>query len=90
VALAYLAYLLVVVAAPGTLLWRRLTGGSGWFAVDAVLGTGFGLGLEVLIYPLGRWLDIRFCRLSCPPWPLAWCSRCLGTGPRPGRCRGGP
>jgi hypothetical protein len=52
VALAYLAYLLVVVAAPGTLLWRRLTGGSGWLAVDAVL-------------------DIRFCRLSCPPWPSA-------------------
>ena len=46
VALAYLAYLLVVIAVPGTLLWRRLTGGTGWFAVDAVLGTGFGLGLE--------------------------------------------
>jgi hypothetical protein len=66
VALAYLAYLLVVISAPGTLLWRRMTGGSGWLAVDAVLGTGFGLGLEALIYPLGRWLDIPQLPLVLP------------------------
>lgn len=70
VALAYLAYLLVVISAPGTLLWRRLTGGSDWFAVDAVLGTGFGLALEAMIYPLGRWLDIPQLSLVLPALAL--------------------
>ncbi|MEU0095513.1 hypothetical protein [Kribbella sp. NPDC006257] len=63
---AYLGYLLVVIAIPGTLFWRRLTGGTGWFAVDAVLGTTFGLACEALIYPLGRWLDIPLLALVMP------------------------
>jgi hypothetical protein len=64
--LIYPAYLLVVIAAPGTLFWRRLTGGTGWFEVDAVLGTVFGLALECLVYPLGRWLDVPLLPLILP------------------------
>ncbi|QNE20296.1 hypothetical protein F1D05_23280 [Kribbella qitaiheensis] len=67
---AYLAYLLIVIAVPGTLLWRRLTGGSGWFAADAVLGTTFGLACEALVYPLGRWLDIPMLALVLPALAL--------------------
>jgi hypothetical protein len=67
---AYLAYLLVVIAIPGTLFWRRLTGGTGWFAVDAVLGTTFGLACEALVYPLGRWLDIPMLALVLPALAL--------------------
>lgn len=63
---AYLGYLLVVIAIPGTVFWRRLTGGSGWFAVDAVLGTTFGLAAEALIYPVGRWLDVPLAALILP------------------------
>ncbi|WP_432944343.1 hypothetical protein ACQPXM_02650 [Kribbella sp. CA-253562] len=70
VAAAYLGYLLVVIAVPGTMFWRRLTGGTGWFAVDAVLGTAFGLACEVLIYPLGRWLDIPLIALVMPALAL--------------------
>ncbi|WP_112241455.1 hypothetical protein [Kribbella monticola] len=67
---AYLGYLLFVIAVPGTLFWRRLTGGTGWFAVDAVLGTTFGLACEALIYPLGRWLDIPLLALVMPALAL--------------------
>ncbi len=67
---AYLGYLLVVIAIPGTLFWRKLTGGTGWFAVDAVLGTTFGLACEALIYPLGRWLDIPLLALVMPALAL--------------------
>lgn len=63
---AYLGYLLAVIAVPGTIFWRRLTGGSGWRAVDCVLGTTFGLALEVLIYPVGRWLDVPIAALILP------------------------
>ena len=66
----YLAYFLVVIAVPGTLFWRRLTGGTGWFAVDAVLGTTFGLACEALIYPLGRWLDVPLAALVMPAFAL--------------------
>src|SRR4051812_44745873 len=64
--LIYPAYLLAVIAAPGTLFWRRLTGGTGWFAVDAVLGTMFGLALECLVYLPGRWLDVPLLPLVLP------------------------
>jgi hypothetical protein len=67
---AYLGYLLVVIAIPGTVFWRRLTGGTGWFAVDAVLGTTFGLACEALVYPLGRWLDIPMLALVLPALAL--------------------
>ncbi|TWD81078.1 hypothetical protein FB561_2182 [Kribbella amoyensis] len=67
---AYFGYLLVVIAIPGTMLWRRLTGGTGWFAVDAVLGTLFGLACEVVLYPLGRWLDIPQIALVLPALAL--------------------
>ena len=67
---AYLGYLLVVIAIPGTMFWRRLTGGSGWFLVDAVLGTTFGLACEALIYPLGRWLDLPLIALVMPALAL--------------------
>ncbi|GAB3814089.1 hypothetical protein [Kribbella italica] len=70
VAAAYLSYFLLVLVIPGTMFWRRLTGGSGWFAVDAVLGTTFGLACEVLIYPLGRWLDIPLAALVMPALAL--------------------
>lgn len=66
VPLGYLTYLLLVIAVPGTLLWRRLTGGTGWFAVDAILGTAFGLALECLVYPVGRWLDVPLLTLLLP------------------------
>ncbi|WP_344844457.1 hypothetical protein [Kribbella ginsengisoli] len=64
--IAYLGYLLLVIAVPGTLFWRRLTGGTGWFAVDAVLGTSFGLAVEALIYPVGRYFDIPLAALLMP------------------------
>ncbi|MDX6263276.1 MAG: hypothetical protein QOH84_4964, partial [Kribbellaceae bacterium] len=63
---AYLGYLLLVIAVPGTLFWRRLTGGTGWFAVDAALGTSFGLAVEALIYPIGRYFDIPLAALVIP------------------------
>ncbi|NEA35642.1 hypothetical protein G3I17_28925 [Streptomyces sp. SID13031] len=63
---AYLGYLLVVIAVPGTLFWRRLTGGTGWFTVDAALGTSFGLAVEALIYPIGRYFDIPLAALVMP------------------------
>ncbi|ADB29638.1 hypothetical protein Kfla_0516 [Kribbella flavida DSM 17836] len=67
---AYLGYLLVVIAVPGTMLWRRLTGGTGWFVVDAALGTTFGLACEALVYPLGRWLDVPMVALVLPALAL--------------------
>jgi hypothetical protein len=64
--LVHLSYLILVLGLPGTICWRRLTGGSGWLAVDAVIGTTFGIALECLIYPLGRWLDIPQLPLVLP------------------------
>ncbi|MEV8376877.1 hypothetical protein AB0P21_29310 [Kribbella sp. NPDC056861] len=63
---AYLGYLLLVIAVPGTLFWRRLTGGTGWFTVDAALGTSFGLAVEALIYPVVRYFDIPLAVLVMP------------------------
>jgi len=63
---AYLGYLLIVIAIPGTLFWRRLTGGTGWFTVDAVLGTSFGLAVEAIVYPIGRYFDIPLAALVMP------------------------
>ncbi len=64
--IAYLAYFLVVIAIPGTMFWRRLTGGTGWFAVDAVLGTAFGLAVEALVYPVGMLFSMPFAALLMP------------------------
>jgi hypothetical protein len=63
---AYLGYLLVVIAVPGTMFWRRLTGGTGWFAADAVLGTAFGLAVEALLYPIGMFFTMPFAALLMP------------------------
>jgi hypothetical protein len=60
---AYLGYLLVVIAVPGTMFWRRLTGGTGWFAADVVLGTSFGLAVEALVYPIGMLFSMPFAAL---------------------------
>ncbi|WP_433014290.1 hypothetical protein [Kribbella sp. CA-294648] len=65
-AAAYLVYLVLVIAVPGTLFWRRLTGGTGWFTVDVALGTAFGLAVEALIYPIGRYFDIPLAALVMP------------------------
>ncbi len=70
---AYLAYFVVVIAVPGTMFWRRLTGGTGWFAVDVVLGTAFGLAVEALIYPVGMLFDIPFAALLMPALALGMC-----------------
>ncbi len=63
---AYLGYLLVVIAVPGTMFWRRLTGGTGWFTADAVLGTAFGLAVETLLYPIGMLFSLPFAALLMP------------------------
>ena len=63
---AYLGYLLIVVVVPGTMFWRRLTGGSGWFTADVVLGTAFGLAIEALVYPLGMLFSMPFAALLMP------------------------
>ncbi|MGW1347226.1 hypothetical protein ACWCOV_39660 [Kribbella sp. NPDC002412] len=63
---AYLGYLLLVIAVPGTMFWRRLTGGTGWFATDVVLGTAFGLAVEALFYPLGMVFSMPFAALLMP------------------------
>jgi hypothetical protein len=63
---AYLGYLLVVIAVPGTMFWRRLTGGTGWFAADVVLGTSFGLAVEALVYPIGMLFSMPFAALLMP------------------------
>ena len=63
---AYLGYLLLIIAVPGTMFWRRLTGGTGWFAADAVLGTAFGLAVETLIYPIGMLFSMPFAALLMP------------------------
>lgn len=68
--IAYLGYLLVVIAIPGTLFWRRLTGGTGWFTADVALGTAFGLAVEALIYPVGRYFDIPLAALVMPALAL--------------------
>ncbi|WP_246485895.1 hypothetical protein [Kribbella qitaiheensis] len=70
IAASYLAYFVAVVAFPGTVFWRRLTGGTAWFAVDAILGAGLGLALEVLVYPVGRWLDVPLLPLLLTAFAL--------------------
>ena len=84
VALAYLAYLAGVLVLPGTVLWRRLTGGSGWLPVDVFLGTAFGVALECLVYPLGRWLGVPLLPLVIPVVALAvaWLWRRRGVPDR--------
>ncbi|MFI6827258.1 hypothetical protein ACIBG5_09180 [Kribbella sp. NPDC050241] len=63
---AYLGYLLVVIVVPGTMFWRRLTGGTGWFTTDVVLGTAFGLAVEALLYPIGMVFRMPFAALVMP------------------------
>ncbi|MEU4288937.1 hypothetical protein AB0E63_12010 [Kribbella sp. NPDC026596] len=63
---AYLGYLVIVVAVPGTIFWRRLTGGSGWFTADVVLGTAFGLAVEALLYPIGMLFAMPLAALLMP------------------------
>jgi hypothetical protein len=63
---AYLGYLLVVIVVPGTMFWRRLTGGVGWLSADVVLGTAFGLAAEALVYPLGMLFGMPFAALLMP------------------------
>lgn len=63
---AYLGYLVVVIVVPGTMFWRRLTGGTGWFAADVVLGTSFGLAVETLVYPIGMLFGMPFAALLMP------------------------
>jgi hypothetical protein len=63
---AYLGYLLVVIVVPGTMFWRRLTGGTGWFTTDVVLGTAFGLAVEALLYSLGMVFSMPFAALLMP------------------------
>jgi len=63
---AYFVYLLLIIAVPGTMFWRRLTGGTGWFAADAVLGTAFGLAVESLLYPIGMLFKMPFAALLIP------------------------
>ena len=84
---AYLGYLLVVIVVPGTMFWRRLTGGTGWFSADVVLGTAFGLAVEALIYPLGMVFRMPFAALLMPAlafgvWrALPWRARSERTTP---------
>ncbi len=63
---AYLGYLLVVIVVPGTVFWRRLTGGTGWFTTDVVLGTAFGLAVAALLYPIGMVFSMPFAALVMP------------------------
>ncbi|WP_432886229.1 hypothetical protein ACQPYH_03130 [Kribbella sp. CA-245084] len=67
---AYLGYLLVVIVVPGTMFWRRLTGGVGWFSADIVLGTAFGLAVEALLYPIGMLFKMPFAALLMPALAL--------------------
>ena len=67
---AYLAYLLIVIVVPGTMFWRRLTGGVGWFSADIVLGTAFGLAVEALVYPIGMLFKMPFAALLMPALAL--------------------
>jgi hypothetical protein len=63
---AYLGYLLVVIVVPGTMFWRRLTGGVGWLSADIVLGTAFGLAVEAVVYPIGMLFKMPFAALLMP------------------------
>jgi hypothetical protein len=63
---AYLGYLLVVIVVPGTMFWRRLTGGVGWLSADVVLGTAFGMAVEALLYPIGMLFKMPFAALLMP------------------------
>ncbi|HEY3002845.1 MAG TPA: hypothetical protein VGJ44_10900 [Kribbellaceae bacterium] len=65
-ALAYLAYVAGVLVLPGTVLWRRLAGRSGWLLVDAFLGTAFGVALECLVYVPGRRFGVPLLPLAIP------------------------
>ncbi|MFC0627671.1 hypothetical protein [Kribbella deserti] len=60
------AYVVIVLGLPGTMFWRRLTGGSGWLTVDIFLGACCGVALECLLYPLGRWLGMPLLPLVMP------------------------
>lgn len=64
--MAHVAYLVIVLGLPGTVFWRRLTGGSGWLTVDIFLGAICGVALECLLYPLGRWLGMPLLPLVMP------------------------
>jgi hypothetical protein len=63
---AYLGYLFVVIVVPGTMFWRRLTGGVGWLSADIVLGTAFGLAVEAVVYPIGMLFKMPFAALLMP------------------------
>lgn len=65
-AAVYLAYVVVVIALPGVVLLRRLTGGLGWRYADIVLGAVFGLALEMPCYLLGRGIGLPRLPLVLP------------------------
>src|SRR3954470_14421520 len=67
---AYLGYLVVVIVVPGTMFWRRLTGGVGWLSADVVLGTAFGMAVEALLYPIGMLFKMPFAALLMPALAL--------------------
>ncbi|MGH3461588.1 MAG: hypothetical protein ACRDP9_08945 [Kribbellaceae bacterium] len=68
---AYLAYLVAVVAYPGVVCWRRLTGGTGCRYADLVLGTSFGLAISMPVYLAGRWADLP-ALIALLPVVAAW------------------
>src|SRR6266508_1865877 len=63
-ALAYLAYVAGVLVLPGTVLWRRLAGRSGWLLVDAFLCTAVVGGRRDLDRGRGRADVVRRHRLA--------------------------
>lgn len=84
-AAAYLGYVVVVVAVPGVIGWRLLTGGSGWRFADLVLGTGFGLALSMPTYLIGRAVGVPVLPIVLPLIAAVISIRRRDRGPRSDR-----
>ncbi|MER7006894.1 hypothetical protein ABT297_28190 [Dactylosporangium sp. NPDC000555] len=63
----FVLYVALGVALPGTLWWRFLRGGAGWFAADAAAGLVVGYVGEVLTYVAARLIGAPLLVLA---WPL--------------------
>ena len=63
----FLVYLTLGVVLPGTLVWRALHRGGGWFTADVAAGAAVGYVGEVACYIVARWIGAPLLVLA---WPI--------------------